>query len=154
MKDSITIYSPGNIVSITISSDMKIKDIEIQDDIFTIEQKPLLEEMISSTINQAYEQMSAKQKSLSNDEVEQTTTNNNNDNPYSMDNIKKMKQILEGGNFQESIGNIMKDFKIDYKDGKPYCSVPMDMLGNEGFSSIIDMFSGNSNDKDDKDKNN
>ncbi len=147
MKDSITIYSPGNIVSVTISNDMKIKDIEIQENIFTIEQKPLLEEMISSTINQAYEKMSSKQKTLSNDTTEHTSPNSNSasmnyGNPYSPENIEKMKEMLKDGNFQDSMGAIMKDLKIDYKNGKPYCSIPMDMLGNEGVTSIMEMFCG------------
>ncbi len=148
MKDNITIYSPGNIVSITISSNMEIVDIEIKDDIFTIEQKPLLEEMISSTINQAYQQMSSKHKDVS-DRFEESGDHNSNEendsgkynNPYSIENINsKMKDILgsdEG--IKDAIGNIMGNFKIEYKDGKPYCSMPMDMIDNEALANIMDM---------------
>ncbi len=147
MKDNMTIYSPGNIVSVTISSSMEITDIEIQDDMLRVEQKPLLEEMLSSTINQAYEQMREKQKIVSHSDNKPTeNTYNINDNPYSMENIEKMKTMFEDGNFRNSIGTIMKDLKIDYKDGKPYCSIPMDMLGNEGVASIMEMFGGKNGD--------
>ncbi len=150
MKDSITIYSPGNIVSVTISNNMQIVDIEIQDSMFAIEQKPLLEEMISSTINQAYEQMSSRQQSNPNNSQTEQATNHIDNNPYSAENIERMKEMLQDGNFQDSMGVIMKDLKIDYKDGKPYCSIPMDMLGNEGIASIMEMFCGGSDDDDDE----
>lgn len=162
MKDNITIYSPGNIVAVTVSSKMEILDIEIKDDVCTIEQKPLLEEMITSTINQAYEQMEAnigsKEKAYTDDESTSSSNTNANTNSGSnyesynsssfMENFDKVKDVLGAGGYDNdeklktSIADMMKDFKIEYKDGRPYCSMPMDMLDNEAIMNMMNMFNG------------
>ncbi len=143
MKDNITIYSPGNIVTVEIDANMNIVDIEIKDDVFSIEQKPLLEEMISSTVNQAYESMAKKLDSTHTKQVSPTHhshahNDNINTKMPNMPNFAEIKNMLGDENMKEIIGSINSNLKIEYKDGKPYVSMPMDMITNPAFADIIE----------------
>ncbi len=139
MKDNIIIYSPGNIVTVAIDSNMNIVDIEIKDDVFTIEQKPLLEEMISSTINQAYESMSQKLESSPIGHHHSHVHNDNiNTQMPNMPNFTEIRDMLGSDNNKDMISNLNSNIKIEYKDNKPYVSLPMDMLNDPSFAKIIE----------------
>ena len=136
MKDNITIYSPGNIVMVTIDNKMSIVDIDIKDDMFTAEQKPLLEEMITSTINQAYESMILKLGKTTTSDSENVKDNNQIPN---MDNLDSIKDMFGQDKMKSIMDSINSNIKVEYKDGKPFFSFPMDMIDVSSIAKMMEL---------------
>ena len=136
MKDNITIYSPGNIVMVTIDNKMSIVDIDIKDDMFTAEQKPLLEEMIASTINQAYESMALTLGKTSASNSENVKDNNQIPN---MDNLDSIKDMFGQDKMKSLMDSINSNIKVEYKDGKPFFSFPMDMIDASSIAKMMEL---------------
>ncbi len=136
MKDNITIYSPGNIVMVTIDNKMSIIDIDIKDDMFTAEQKPLLEEMIASTINQAYESMALTLGKTSASNSENVKDNNQIPN---MDNLDSIKDMFGQDKMKSLMDSINSNIKVEYKDGKPFFSFPMDMIDASSIAKMMEL---------------
>ena len=123
-------FAQNNITNLTIDESLLAK-----------EQKELLEEMITSSINEVVSKVK-ELKAKSDDEDEDTRTSESNKqtfNPFNM-NLSDMNKMFS---------DISKMTSVEYKDGK--LNISLDSITPDMISKMNDMMN-NMNNKDDDDK--
>ena len=126
MNDNFIKYSsPANLISLTIDKSYNITELNIDESMLVKEQKELLEEMLTSSVNEAI----AKIKEL-----------NPNDDKTKFD-AKDLNKIF---------GDLAKMSSVRFENGKPILSFSLDSISPDIMSkvnSMIDELDKN-NDKD------
>lgn len=107
--------SPGNLISLTIDKSYNITDLTIDESLLTKEQKELLEEMLTSSVNEAI----SKIKEL---------------NHSSKDKIKFDAQDLN-----KVFGDLAKMSSVRFENGKPILSFSLDSISPEIMSKVNSM---------------
>ncbi len=116
MSDNIIKYSsPGNLISLTIDKSYNITDLNIDESMLVKEQKELLEEMLTSSVNEAI----TKIKEL----------NPNKDDKTKLD-IKDLNKIF---------GDLAKMSSVRFENGKPILSFSLDSLSPDIMSKVSSM---------------
>ena len=118
--------SPGNLIYLTIDKSYNITDLTIDESLLTKEQKELLEEMLTSSVNEAI----SKIKEL---------------NHSSNDKIKFDAQDLN-----KVFGDLAKMSSVRFENGKPILSFSLDSISPEIMSKVNSMMDelDKNNDKD------
>ncbi len=145
MSENIKYSSAGNLICLTMDKSYNIISFNIDESLLAKDQKELLEEMISSSINEAVSKVSELRKKLEEDEAEYNNNNNNKDkfkqqpNLFNM-NFKDMNQMFN---------DISKMTSVEYKDGK--INISLDSITPDMISKMNDMMNNmNKNNDDDK----
>lgn len=118
--------SPGNLISLTIDKSYNITDLTIDESLLTKEQKELLEEMLTSSVNEAI----SKIKEL---------------NHSSNDKIKFDAQDLN-----KVFGDLAKMSSVRFENGKPIFSFSLDSISPEIMSKVNSMMDELEKDEEDK----
>mgnify|MGYP000675807715 FL=1 len=118
--------SPGNLISLTIDKSYNITDLTIDESLLTKEQKELLEEMLTSSVNEAI----SKIKEL---------------NYSSNDKIKFDAQDLN-----RVFGDLAKMSSVRFENGKPILSFSLDSISPEIMSKVNSMMDELEKDEEDK----
>ena len=118
--------SPGNLISLTIDKSYNITDLTIDESLLTKEQKELLEEMLTSSVNEAI----SKIKEL---------------NYSSNDKIKFDAQDLN-----KVFGDLAKMSSVRFENGKPILSFSLDSISPEIMSKVNSMMDELEKDEEDK----
>ncbi|TXJ15883.1 YbaB/EbfC family DNA-binding protein [Brachyspira aalborgi] len=118
--------SPGNLISLTIDKSYNITDLTIDESLLTKEQKELLEEMLTSSVNEAI----SKIKEL---------------NHSSNDKIKFDAQDLN-----KVFGDLAKMSSVRFENGKPILSFSLDSISPEIMSKVNSMMDELEKDEEDK----
>lgn len=127
MSDNIIKHSsPGNLISLTIDKSYNITDLTIDESLLTKEQKELLEEMLTSSVNEAI----SKIKEL---------------NYSSNDKIKFDAQDLN-----KVFGDLAKMSSVRFENGKPILSFSLDSISPEIMSKVNSMMDELEKDEEDK----
>ncbi|TKZ35451.1 YbaB/EbfC family nucleoid-associated protein [Brachyspira catarrhinii] len=127
MNDNFIKYSsPANLISLTIDKSYIITDLNIDESMLVKEQKELLEEMLTSSVNEAI----AKIKEL---------------NP----NDDKMK--FDAKDLNKIFGDLAKMSSVRFENGKPILSFSLDSISPDIMSKVNSMMDelDKNNDKDD-----
>ena len=140
-ENSIKYSSVGNLVCVTMDKSFNITNLTIDESLLAKEQKELLEEMITSSINEVVSKVKElKAKSDEEDEIPNTSeTNKQTFNPFNM-NLSDMNKMFS---------DISKMTSVEYKDGK--LNISLDSITPDMISKMNDMMN-NMNNKDDDDK--
>lgn len=118
--------SPGNLIYLTIDKSYNITDLTIDESLLTKEQKELLEEMLTSSVNEAI----YKIKEL---------------NHSSNDKIKFDAQDLN-----KVFGDLAKMSSVRFENGKPILSFSLDSISPEIMSKVNSMMDELEKDGEDK----
>ena len=115
MNDNFIKYSsPANLISLTIDKSYNITDLNIDESMLVKEQKELLEEMLTSSVNEAI----AKIKEL-----------NPNDDKAKFD-AKDLNKIF---------GDLAKMSSVRFENGKPILSFSLDSISPDIMSKVNSM---------------
>ena len=115
MNDNFIKYSsPANLISLTIDKSYNITDLNIDESMLVKEQKELLEEMLTSSVNEAI----AKIKEL-----------NPNDDKAKFDS-KDLNKIF---------GDLAKMSSVRFENGKPILSFSLDAISPDIMSKVNSM---------------
>ena len=115
MNDNFIKYSsPANLISLTIDKSYNITDLNIDESMLIKEQKELLEEMLTSSVNEAI----AKIKEL-----------NPNDDKAKFD-AKDLNKIF---------GDLAKMSSVRFENGKPILSFSLDSISPDIMSKVNSM---------------
>ena len=115
MNDNFIKYSsPANLISLTIDKSYNITDLNIDESMLIKEQKELLEEMLTSSVNEAI----AKIKEL-----------NPNDDKAKFD-AKDLNKIF---------GDLAKMSSVRFENGKPILSFSLDAISPDIMSKVNSM---------------
>ena len=128
MNDNFIKYSsPANLISLTIDKSYNITDLNIDESMLIKEQKELLEEMLTSSVNEAI----AKIKEL-----------NPNDDKAKFD-AKDLNKIF---------GDLAKMSSVRFENGKPILSFSLDAISPDIMSKVNSMMDelDKNGDKDDE----
>ncbi len=126
MNDNFIKYSsPANLISLTIDKSYNITELNIDESMLVKEQKELLEEMLTSSVNEAI----AKIKEL-----------NPNDDKTKFD-AKDLNKIF---------GDLAKMSSVRFENGKPILSFSLDSISPDIMSKVNSMMDelDKNNDKD------
>ena len=126
MSDNFIKYSsPANLISLTIDKSYNITELNIDESMLVKEQKELLEEMLTSSVNEAI----AKIKEL-----------NPNDDKTKFD-AKDLNKIF---------GDLAKMSSVRFENGKPILSFSLDSISPDIMSKVNSMMDelDKNNDKD------
>ena len=143
-ENGIKYSSAGNLVSLTMNKSYNITSFNIDESLLSNDQKELLEEMITSSINEAVLKVNELRKKLeeedSDNEREQSKSQ---PNLFNM-NFKDMNQMFN---------DISKMTSVEYKDGK--INISLDSITPDMISKMNDMMNNmnntdNKNDDDNK----
>ena len=139
-ENGIKYSSAGNLVSLTMNKSYNITSFNIDESLLSNDQKELLEEMITSSINEAVLKVNELRKKLeeedSDNEREQSKSQ---PNLFNM-NFKDMNQMFN---------DISKMTSVEYKDGK--INISLDSITPDMISKMNDMMNNmNKNNDDDK----
>lgn len=127
MNDNFIKYSsPANLISLTIDKSYNITDLNIDESMLIKEQKELLEEMLTSSMNEAI----AKIKEL---------------NPSKDDKAKFDAQDLN-----KVFGDLAKMSSVRFENGKPILSFSLDSISPEIMSKVNSMMDELEKDEEDK----
>ncbi|PTY40839.1 YbaB/EbfC family nucleoid-associated protein [Brachyspira hampsonii] len=142
-ENSIKYSSAGNLVCLTMNKSYNITSFSIDDSLLAKDQKELLEEMISSSINEAVSKVNELRKKLDDEEDADSTAEQVKQKPnlFNM-NFKDMNQMFN---------DISKMTSVEYKDGK--INISLDSITPDMISKMNDMMN-NMNNKNDDDNNN
>ncbi|WP_297206206.1 YbaB/EbfC family nucleoid-associated protein [uncultured Brachyspira sp.] len=132
-ENTIKYSSAGNLISLTMDKSFNILNFNIDESLLMKDQKELLEEMITSSINEAICKVK-ELKQNTDDELEHTKKDNN---PFNMD----------WGDMNKMFGDISKMTSIEYKDGK--LNISLDSITPDMLSKMNDMMNNMNNNKDD-----
>ncbi|MEI0539924.1 YbaB/EbfC family nucleoid-associated protein [Brachyspira pulli] len=140
-ENSVKYSSAGNLVCVTMDKSFNIINLTIDESLLAKEQKELLEEMITSSINEVVSKVKElKAKSEEDDEDTHTSESNKQAfNPFNM-NLSDMNKMFS---------DISKMTSVEYKDGK--LNISLDSITPDMISKMNDMMN-NMNNKDDDDK--
>ena len=122
----INYTSAGNLISFTIDKNYKISSLNIDSSL--LKTKELLEEMMTSSINEAYE----KVKNLN-------SNNNQSSDKFNSFNF---------GDIKDMMGDITKLTNIKFEDGKPVLTFDLNNVSPDVLSKFYEMMN-NDKDKDD-----
>ncbi|EKV55858.1 YbaB/EbfC family nucleoid-associated protein [Brachyspira hampsonii] len=142
-ENSIKYSSAGNLVCLTMNKSYNITSFSIDESLLAKDQKELLEEMISSSINEAVSKVNELRKKLDDEEDADSTAEQVKQKPnlFNM-NFKDMNQMFN---------DISKMTSVEYKDGK--INISLDSITPDMISKMNDMVN-NINNKNDDDNNN
>lgn len=116
MSDNIIKYSsPGNLISLTIDKSYNITDLNIDESMLVKEQKELLEEMLTSSVNEAI----IKIKEVSSD--------------------KESKTKFDAKDLNKIFGDLAKMSSVRFENGKPILSFSLDSLSPDIMSKVSSM---------------
>ena len=116
MNDNFIKYSsPANLISLTIDKSYNITDLNIDESMLVKEQKELLEEMLTSSVNEAI----AKIKEL---------------NP-----IKDDKAKFDAKDLNKIFGDLAKMSSVRFENGKPILSFSLDAISPDIMSKVNSM---------------
>lgn len=121
----ITVSSVGNIIEVTMDENEQITDITIKEDAFVKEQKPLIEELIISTVN------TAKEKIYEMNASSAGKKDHFNDNSFPTPDGEQMEKIMK---------DMKSKISVEYKDGKPVLSVAIDSIDPNMMQNILNIF--------------
>ena len=127
MNDNFIKYSsPANLISLTIDKSYNITDLNIDESLLTKEQKELLEEMLTSSVNEAI----AKIKEL---------------NP-----INEGKTKFDARDLNKIFADLAKMSSVRFENGKPILSFSLDSISPDIMSKVNSMMDelDKNNDKD------
>ncbi|KLI43288.1 YbaB/EbfC family nucleoid-associated protein [Brachyspira hyodysenteriae] len=140
-ENSIKYSSAGNLVSLTMNKSYNITSFSIDETLLAKDQKELLEEMISSSINEAVSKVNELRKKL---EEEDSDIDREQVKPqpnlFNM-NFKDMNQMFN---------DISKMTSVEYKDGK--INISLDSITPDMISKMNDMMNNMNNKNDDDNK--
>ena len=141
-ENGIKYSSAGNLVSLTMNKSYNITSFSIDESLLAKDQKELLEEMISSSINEAVSKVSELRKKLEEDEEEYNHKEKNKQQPnlFNM-NFKDMNQMFN---------DISKMTSVEYKDGK--INISLDSITPDMISKMNDMMNNMNKNNNDDDK--
>ena len=139
-ENSIKYSSAGNLVSLTMNKSYNITSFNIDESLLAKDQKELLEEMISSSINEAVSKVNELRKKLEEDTDNEREQAKPQPNLFNM-NFKDMNQMFN---------DISKMTSVEYKDGK--INISLDSITPDMISKMNDMMN-NMNNKNDDDNN-
>ena len=114
--------SAGNLISFTIDKDYKISSLNIDSSLLTT--KELLDEMMTSSINEA------------NERIKELNTDNN-----SKENINN----FNFGDIKNMIGDISKLTNIKYEDGKPVLTFDLNNINPDILSKFNEIMNNDKN---------
>lgn len=127
MNDNFIKYSsPANLISLTIDKSYNITDLNIDESMLIKEQKELLEEMLTSSMNEAI----AKIKEL---------------NPSKDDKAK-----FDAKDLNKIFGDLTKMSSVRFENGKPILSFSLDSISPEIMSKVNSMMDELEKDEEDK----
>lgn len=116
MNDNFIKYSsPANLISLTIDKSYNITDLNIDESLLIKEQKELLEEMLTSSMNEAI----SKIKEL---------------NPN-----KEDKNKFDAKDLNKIFGNLAKMSSVRFENGKPILSFSLDSISPDIMSKVNSM---------------
>lgn len=116
MSDNIIKYSsPGNLISLTIDKSYNITDLNIDESMLVKEQKELLEEMLTLSVNEAI----IKIKEVSSD--------------------KESKTKFDAKDLNKIFGDLAKMSSVRFENGKPILSFSLDSLSPDIMSKVSSM---------------
>lgn len=140
-ENSIKYSSAGNLVCLTMNKSYNITSFSIDESLLAKDQKELLEEMISSSINETVSKVNELRKKLeeedSDNEREQAKPQ---PNLFNM-NFKDMNQMFN---------DISKMTSVEFKDGK--INISLDSITPDMISKMNDMMNNLNNKNDDENK--
>uniref|UniRef100_UPI003F4C81E3 YbaB/EbfC family nucleoid-associated protein n=1 Tax=Brachyspira catarrhinii TaxID=2528966 RepID=UPI003F4C81E3 len=141
-ENSIKYSSAGNLVSLTMNKSYNITSFSIDESLLAKDQKELLEEMISSSINEAVSKVNELRKKLEEEDADNEREQAKpQPNLFNM-NFKDMNQMFN---------DISKMTSVEYKDGK--INISLDSITPDMISKMNDMMNNmnNMNNKNDDD---
>ena len=116
MNDNFIKYSsPANLISLTIDKSYNITDLNIDESLLIKEQKELLEEMLTSSMNEAI----SKIKEL---------------NPN-----KEDKNNFDSKDLNKIFGDLAKMSSVRFENGKPILSFSLDSISPDIMSKVNSM---------------
>lgn len=116
MNDNFIKYSsPANLISLTIDKSYNITDLNIDESMLVKEQKELLEEMLTSSVNEAI----AKIKELNA--------------------IKDDKAKFDAKDLNKIFGDLAKMSSVRFENGKPILSFSLDSISPDIMSKVNSM---------------
>ena len=116
MNDNFIKYSsPANLISLTIDKSYNITDLNIDESLLIKEQKELLEEMLTSSMNEAI----SKIKEL---------------NPN-----KEDKNKFDAKDLNKIFGDLAKMSSVRFENGKPILSFSLDSISPDIMSKVNSM---------------
>lgn len=115
--------SPGNLISLTVDKSYNITDLNIDESLLIKEQKELLEEMLTSSVNEAIIKM--KELNHSDDD----------------------KVKFDAKDLDKMFGDLAKMSSVRFENGKPILSFSLDSISHDIMSKVNSMM-----DELDKDK--
>lgn len=136
-ENTIKYSSAGNLISLTMDKSFNILSFNIDESLLIKDQKELLEEMITSSINEAVSKVK-ELKQNTDDEYEHINKNTkDNVNPFNMN----------WGDMNKMFSDISKMTSVEYKDGK--LNISLDSITPDMISKMNDMMNNMNNNKDD-----
>ncbi|WP_297278181.1 YbaB/EbfC family nucleoid-associated protein [uncultured Brachyspira sp.] len=135
-ENTIKYSSAGNLISLTMDKSFNILSLNIDESLLIKDQKELLEEMITSSINEAVSKV--KELKQNNDEPEHI-------NKSAKDNINPFN--MNWGEMNKMFSDISKMTSVEYKDGK--LNISLDSITPDMISKMNDMMNNMNNNKDD-----
>lgn len=127
--------SAGNLVSLTIDKYYNIVSLNIDESILTKDQKPLLEEMIVSSINEAIDKM--------------MDLNAKEEKEKEKDSRVKPPLNFNKSDIAKMAGDLSKFTSVKYENGKPVLTVSLDSINPEIMLKMGDLMNGKKDDKED-----
>ncbi|WP_300366969.1 YbaB/EbfC family nucleoid-associated protein [Brachyspira sp.] len=143
-ENSIRYNSAGNLVSLTMNKSYNITSFSIDESLLLKDQKELLEEMISSSVNEAVSKVSELRKKL---EEEDSDDNDNKEKFSRQPNLFNMNF----NDMNQMFSDISKMTSVEYKDGK--INISLDSITPDMITKMNDIMNNmNKNNDDDKNK--
>lgn len=140
-ENSIKYSSAGNLVCLTMNRSYNITSFSIDESLLSKDQKELLEEMISSSINEAVSKVNElKRKLEEDDDIDDREKIKQQPNLFNM-NFKDMNQMFN---------DISKMTSVEYKDGK--INISLDSITPDMISKMNDMMNNMNKNNDDDNK--
>ncbi|ADG70765.1 YbaB/EbfC family nucleoid-associated protein [Brachyspira murdochii] len=144
-ENTIKYSSAGNLVSFNMDKSYKMSNFNIDDSLLSKDQKELLEEMIVSSINEAFHKVKELNKKLDNSSNNEEANNNSEEKPKHANPFN-----MNWGDMSQMFNDISKMTSVEYKDGK--LNISLDSITPDMISKMNDMMN-KMNDKDDENNN-